>query len=93
MNILTFTEARAGLKLAMDTVCADHVPTVITRTRGDHVVMMSLEDFESIQETMYLLSSAKNASRLHESIDQLRAGKARKRVLINVVEEEHSTKE
>lgn len=82
MNILTFTEARAGLKAVMDNVCEDHVPTVITRTRGEHVVMLSLADFNSIQETMYLLNSAKNASRLHESIAQLRSGKARTRELI-----------
>ena len=83
MNILTFTEARASFKATMDSVCRDHTPTVITRTGGDHVVMLSLEDFNSMQETMYLLSSAKNASRLMESVAQLRAGGAKPRALIN----------
>jgi antitoxin YefM len=81
MNILTFSEARAGLKAAMDEVCADHSPTVITRQNGDPVVMMSLADFNSIEETLYLLSSPKNASRLLASFEQLKSGKVRIREL------------
>lgn len=64
MNILTFGEARVGLNSVMDKVCTDHTPTVITRVNGEHVVMLSLSDFNSMQETMYLLGSVKNASRL-----------------------------
>jgi antitoxin YefM len=82
MNILTFSEARASLKSVMDDVCNDHTPTVITRVNGEHVVMLSLSDFNSIEETMYLLSSAKNASRLMESAAQIKAGKAQPRELI-----------
>jgi len=82
MNILTFSEARASLKTVMDDVCKDHTPTVVTRVSGEHVVMLSLADFNSIEETMYLLSSANNASRLMESIAQLKAGKAQPRDLI-----------
>jgi antitoxin YefM len=66
----------------MDSVCKDHEPTVITRVNGDHIVMLSLEDFNSMQETMHLLSSVKSATRLMESIAQLRAGKAKPRALI-----------
>lgn len=82
MNILTFSEARAGLKTVMDDVCKDHAPTVITRVSGEHVVMLSLSDFNSMEETLYLLRSPKNASRLMESIAQLKAGKAQIRELI-----------
>lgn len=82
MNILTFSEARAGLKSVMDDVCKDHAPTVITRVSGEHVVMLSLSDFNSIEETLYLLGSQKNASRLIESIAQLRAGEVRTQELI-----------
>ena len=82
MNILTFSEARAGLKAVMDDVCKDHAPTVITRVNGEHVVMLSLSDFNSMQETMYLLGSAKNAKKLMESIEQLKAGKTQIRELI-----------
>lgn len=88
MNILTFSEARASFKAVMDDVCKDHAPTVITRVSGEHVVMLSLADFNSMQETMHLLSSAKNASRLMESIAQLRAGKARPRELIRNEDQE-----
>lgn len=82
MNILTFSEARAGLKTVMDDVCKDHAPTVITRVSGEHVVMLSLADFNSMEETIYLLRSPKNASRLMESIAQLESGKAQIRELI-----------
>jgi antitoxin YefM len=82
MNILTFSEARASLKSVMDDVCKDHSPTVVTRVNGEHVVMLSLADFNSMEETLYLLSSQKNASRLMESIAQIKAGKALQRELI-----------
>lgn len=81
MNILTFSEARAGLKSVMDDVCNDHTPTVITRVNGEHVVMLSLSDYNSIEETLYLLGTAKNASRLMASVAQIRAGKAKPREL------------
>lgn len=88
MNILTFSEARAGLKQAMDDVCRDHEPAVITRQRGDHVVMLSLSDFNSMQETMYLTSTLTNANRLRESIAQLKAGQAfTKEISLDVTEE------
>jgi antitoxin YefM len=88
MNILTFSDARAGLKAVMDDVCADHSPTVITRQSGEPVVMLSLADFNSIEETLHLLSSPKNASRLLASIEQLKAGKARMRELDRNEEQE-----
>jgi antitoxin YefM len=75
MNILTFSEARAGFKQALDEVCKDHEPTVITRQRGEHVVMISLDDYNSMQETLHLLGSPKNAERLRESIADFKAGK------------------
>ncbi len=88
MNILTFSQARAGLKAVMDDVCTDHSPTVITRQSGEPVVMLSLADFNSIEETLHLLSSPKNASRLLASIEQLKAGKARMRELDRNEEQE-----
>ncbi len=82
MNILTFSEARASLKTVMDNVCKDHTPTVVSRVSGEHVVMLSLADFNSMQETMYLLSSPANANHLMESIAQLKAGQTQPRELI-----------
>lgn len=82
MNILTFSEARASLKTVMDNVCKDHTPTVVSRVNGEHIVMLSLADFNSMKETMYLLSSPANANHLMESIAQLKAGQAQPRELI-----------
>ena len=82
MNVLTFSETRANLKSVMDNVCTDHSPTVVTRVGGDHVVMMSLSDYNSLEETLHLLGSTKNAKRLDESIAQLRAGRTTLRKLI-----------
>ena len=75
MNVMTFSEARACFNQALDSVCKDHEPTVITRQRGEHVVLMSLEDYNSMQETLHLLGSEKKAARLRESIAEFRAGK------------------
>ena len=76
MHVLTFSQARADLKQTMDDVCRDHEPAIITRQRGEHVVMISLEDYNGMQETLYLLSSAANAKRLRASIEEARSGKA-----------------
>ena len=79
MNVLTFSEARAGFKQALDDVCQEHTPTLITRQRGEHVVMLSLGDYSAILETLHLLRSPSNAERLMASIAQFKAGKARTR--------------
>ncbi len=81
MNVMTYSEARASFKQAMDDVCKHHDPTVITRQRGDHVVMMSLEDYNSMEETMYLLGNPANAERLMRGVEQVKAGKTKIREL------------
>jgi len=63
MNALTYTDVRANFANVMDKVCDDHEPVIVTRSKKRPVVMMSLEDYESIEETMYLLKSPKNAAR------------------------------
>ena len=63
MKTLSSTELRA-----MDQVNDDHEPVIVTRAKGKPVVMVSLEDWTSMDETAYLLSSPKNARRLRESI-------------------------
>lgn len=82
MQILNFSQARASLKQTMEDVCRDHEPAVVTRQRGDPVVVMSLEDYNSMVETFHLLREPANAERLRESIGQLEAGEAFKRELI-----------
>jgi antitoxin YefM len=83
MYILSFSDARANLKSAMDRVVADKAPLAITRSGGkEGVVMVSQSDWESIEETLYLLRSPANAKRLLESIAELDAGKGIERDLI-----------
>ncbi|MNG30070.1 Antitoxin YefM [compost metagenome] len=53
------------------------MPAIITRQRGEHVVMMSLDDYNALNETVYLLGTEANAKHLRESIAQLRAGSVR----------------
>jgi antitoxin YefM len=72
MKAITYTAARENLASTMDSVCVDHDPVIITRNRDQAVVMMSLEDYESLQETAYLLRSPANARRLLESISELK---------------------
>jgi antitoxin YefM len=74
METVTYTSARANLAKTMSKVCDDHSPVIITRKTAQPVVMMSLEDYESLEETAYLLRSHKNARRLLESIAELESG-------------------
>lgn len=82
MNILTYSQARSNLAKTMDKVCDDHAPMIITRKNHRSVVMISLEDYESLEETAYLLRSPKNARRLLESITELQSGGGIERGLI-----------
>ena len=75
MNAISYTAARENLASTMNKVCEDHAPIIITRNRDQAVVMMSLEDFEALEETAYLLKSPRNAKRLMSAIAQLDAGK------------------
>lgn len=76
---MTYTAARENLASTMDRVCLDHDPVIITRNRDQAVVMVSLDDFESLQETAYLLRSPVNARRLLDSIESLDSGKGIKK--------------
>jgi antitoxin YefM len=73
MNTVTYSQARENLAKTMDKVCDDHSPMIITRKNQRSVVMMSLEDYEALEETAYLLRSPKNARRLLESLAELEA--------------------
>ena len=81
MDAITYTTARANLAGTMDRVCEDHEPIIITRNSQQAVVMMSLDDFNALEETSYLLRSPKNARRLLESVSSLESGKGRERKL------------
>jgi len=81
MDAITYSSARANLASTMDRVCNDHEPLIITRNGEKAVVMLSLEDYKSLEETAYLLRSPANARRLLSSIAQLNAGKGAPREL------------
>lgn len=82
MKAITYTAARQNLAKTMENVCNDHAPVIVTRKSNDSVVIMSLEDYEALEETAYLLRSPKNTKRLIESIAQLENGKGAERALI-----------
>lgn len=71
MPTISYTAARANLAKTMQKVCEDHTPFIITRSNAEPVVMISLSDFESIQETNYLMSNPANAARLVNAIDEI----------------------
>ena len=75
MTAISYTAARENLAATMDKVCDDHAPIVITRNREQAVVMMSLADYEALEETAYLLKSPRNAKRIMSAVAQLDAGK------------------
>ena len=74
MNAITYTAARENLASTMDQVCLDRTPVIITRKREQAVVMIALEDYESLQETAYLLRNPANAKRLLQSIEAAEKG-------------------
>ena len=81
MKAITYTAARESLAATMDEVCHDRMPVIITRKRDRAVVMLSLEDYESLEETAYLLRSPANARRLLQAIESLARGKGKERRL------------
>ena len=82
METVSYTATRANFAKTMARVCNDHSPFIITRKSEKPVVMMSLEDYEAIQETNYLLPSPANASILMESITELETCKGIERNLV-----------
>lgn len=74
MIAANFTEFRTELKKYLDKVENNHETLVIKRKSGKGTVMISLEEYNSIIETVHLLSSKSNADRLYESIQQMRKG-------------------
>ncbi|WP_318449669.1 type II toxin-antitoxin system Phd/YefM family antitoxin [Photobacterium leiognathi] len=83
MRIVSFTEARNDLKAVLDSVEKDVDITVITRRDAKDAVVMSLDYYNSLMETVHLLRSPENAEHLNRSIAQYRAGKVTARELID----------
>ncbi|QOD11626.1 type II toxin-antitoxin system prevent-host-death family antitoxin [Psychrobacter sp. 28M-43] len=87
MRVISFSEARKHLKSVLDTVNDDANATIVTRRDADDAVVMSLDYYNSLMETVYLLKSPANAAHLADSIAQYKAGKTVTRELIDTVED------
>jgi antitoxin YefM len=84
MKSISYTAAREKLAATMDQVCEDRAPVIITRKRDQAVVMLSLEDYNALEETAYLIRSPANARRLLASMQELESGKGSVRKLKKV---------
>ena len=81
MDTIPYTTARAQLASNMNRVCENHEPLIITRNSQQSVVMLSLADYQALEETAYLLRSPGNAKRLMDAVVELNAGKGAERTL------------
>jgi antitoxin YefM len=81
MVAIQYTKLRSNLAREMDRVCEDHSPIIVTRKASASVVMISLDDYEALEETSYLLRSPRNARRLLESIAEFEAGRGTEKEL------------
>jgi antitoxin YefM len=82
MNATTVNEAKNNLDRLIEQVTADAEPTIICGDQGQKAVLLSLDEFNSWQETLYLLSNPANATHLRQSIAEAKAGKTLERELI-----------
>jgi antitoxin YefM len=83
MDTISFTEARNNLKAVLDRVAEDADYTIITRRDAEDAVVMSLDSFNSLMETVHLLGSPANAAHLARSIAQLKAGQTIEAALVD----------
>ena len=83
MEITTYSNFRQNLKYFMDLVLSTRSPLFVTRSKGNDVVVLSKSDYESMQETLYLLGSPNNSERLARGIDEYNRGEGIKRDLID----------
>jgi len=82
MSTISYTDLRRRLASAMDQVNEDHAPLYVTRQEGKGAVLLSADEYASIEETLCLMSSPRNAARLTDAIEDLRRGKGEARELI-----------
>ena len=82
MDSISYTSARNNLAKTMEQVCNDHAPVAITRKGEGAVVMISMDDYQALEETAYLLRSPKNTRRLIEAVAELEDGHGVEKELI-----------
>jgi antitoxin YefM len=83
MDAVSYSDLRQNLKSYMDKVYNDHDPLIIARKNNENLVLISIDEYNSLIETNYLLGNENNAEHLKKSIDQYSKGKAKKRELLN----------
>ena len=81
MRVVNYSDLRKSLKDYLDTVYRDRQPLVVTRRNNEHVVMISIDEYQSLVETEYLMSEEANARHLRDSLRAARSGSARHREL------------
>jgi antitoxin YefM len=83
VKVMSMSESRANYAATLDSVINDQEEVVITRPGGEDVVMIPLREYESMRETLYLMSSPANRQRISRSIEQLDRARGNVRELID----------
>ncbi len=86
MDAINYSYTRQHFADMMDRVNEDHTPLLVTRQKGRPVVMMSLDDFNAMEETAYLLRSPANARRLIDAVEELRLGGGQRQELLDAAD-------
>lgn len=83
MNEVTLADAKENLERLIEQVLADAEPAILCTEKGDKVVLLSLDEFNSWKETLYLLSNPANAGHLRKSIAEAQAGNLEDKTLVD----------
>jgi antitoxin YefM len=83
MTTVSLDEAKQNLERLVEQVIADAEPIILSTESGQHVVLLSLDEFDSWKETLYLLTNPANAAHLRKSISEARAGKVQEKDLLD----------
>ena len=82
MDAVSYSQVRKNFAKTMNKVCSDHNPIIITRQKQNPVVMISLDDYNSLQETLYLVKNPANSARLSVALQEIEEKKFVKKDLI-----------
>ncbi|MDO5629699.1 MAG: type II toxin-antitoxin system prevent-host-death family antitoxin [Mobilicoccus sp.] len=83
MRTMSYTDSRANYASVLDSVVADREEVIVTRAGHDPVVIVSLDEYESLRESAYLMRSPANARRLLDAVDRLESGRGERHDVID----------